>query len=99
MNCNSLQQLKPFISILIVVTSLFSIVFLKMENRRLGYSVLKLSRVEKHVKDEKRLLSMEFAKLVRPDRIEIYAKTFLDLKKATKGQIIQISGQKLAFVQ
>ncbi len=99
MSYKSFEQVKPFISILIIVASLFSIVFLKMENRRLGYSVLKLSRVEKHVKDEKRLLSMDFAKLTRPDRIEIYAKTVLDLKKATKGQVIQISGQKLAFVQ
>lgn len=99
MSYKSFEQIKPFISILIIVATLFSIVFLKMENRRLGYSVLKLSRVEKHVKDEKRLLSMDFAKLTRPDRIEIYAKTVLDLKKATKGQVIQISGQKLAFVQ
>lgn len=99
MSYKSFEQVKPFISVLIIVASLFSIVFLKMENRRLGYSVLKLSRVEKHVKDEKRLLSMDFAKLTRPDRIEIYAKTVLDLKKATKGQVIQISGQKLAFVQ
>lgn len=66
------------------------VVFVKMESRRLGYSVLKKNRIEKSIKDDRRMLDLQFAKLTRPGRIEKVATSKLDLKRAGKGQIVQL---------
>ena len=42
----SLDEFKPILSVLIVITTLMTIVFFKMEVRRLGYVVWKKSHVE-----------------------------------------------------
>lgn len=42
-----LAQLKPFLSVLTICVTLFSIVFLQMEERRMGYAILKLTREQK----------------------------------------------------
>lgn len=82
--------LKPFASILIIVMMLLSVVFVKMETRRLGYSVLKKTRTEKSLIDARRDLDMRFTRLTRPGRIEQIALKRLDLKRAQKGQIVQL---------
>lgn len=91
------EELKPFVSVVIVILSLFLMVFLKMEARRMGYNVLKLSREFKVVEQNKRKKQMKLAKLVRPERIETYAQKYLSLKKANKGQIIQITGNRIVL--
>ncbi len=82
--------IKPFVSILLIVITLLSVVFVKMETRRLGYSVLKKTRNEKSLIDARRDLDMRFARLTRPGRIEQIALRRLDLKRAQKGQIVQL---------
>ena len=47
MSSSELRQLKPFISILFITTTLLGIVFVKMEERRISYSVLKLTKEHK----------------------------------------------------
>jgi hypothetical protein len=61
-----------------------------MESRRLGYSVLKKNRMEKSIRDDRRMLDLQFARLTRPGRIEKVATAKLDLKRAGKGQIVQL---------
>lgn len=61
-----------------------------MEARRLGYAVLKKTRVERSLKDDGKMLDLQFAKLTRPGRIERVATSKLDLKRAGKGQIVQL---------
>jgi hypothetical protein len=75
------------------------LVFLKMEVRRMGYSVLKATKEVQHLKDQNRLMSMEYAKLTRPDTIRKYAMSRLTLNDAQIGQIIQLTGQKIALPQ
>lgn len=82
--------MKPFVSIFIVVGTLLFVVFVKMETRRLGYSVLKQTRQEKLLKDELRRLDLKFTKLTRPGRIEQLATRRLELKRAAHGQIVQL---------
>jgi cell division protein FtsL len=91
MSKNEVKSLKPFLSVVIVVLTLFTVVFLKMETRRMSYHVLKLNRQVKAATDEKLTRSMEFARLTRPERIERYASNSLELRKATKRQIIQLA--------
>ncbi len=90
-------EIKPFISLILIFFSLLTMAFSKTEVRRLGYNVLKLSREYKNRTDQRRLNEMNLARLVRPDRIEDYAHSRLALRRASKGQIVQISGQTIAL--
>ena len=89
----------PFFSVLILVSTLFTMVFLKMEVRRMGYSVLKLSEQHRQFQDQRRMMSMEYAQLTRPDRVRKYAVSHLNLNDSRNGQIIQLAGQALALPQ
>lgn len=95
----NLNEILPFFSVLIFVATLFTLVLLKMEVRRMGYSVLKSTQEYKALRDKHRLMTMEYAKLTRPDLIRKYAVTHLNFKDGNKGQIIQLAGQELAMPQ
>ena len=93
------RDLAPFVSLLIIVFCLFSVVFCKMEVRRMGYSVLKLGREERQIKDLERQQMIQFAKATRPERLQQVAQGRLTLKKAEVGQIIQMTGRGVALKQ
>jgi cell division protein FtsL len=98
-NRQRLDDLKPYLSIFIIIVSLFTVVFCKMEIRRVGYSVLKLSREEKHLRDFQRQQIVMLAKITRPERVQNLAQSRLTLKKAEAGQIIQMTEQGIALKQ
>jgi len=94
-----LNEILPFLSVLLLVFTLFALVLLKMEVRRMGYVVLKLSQQQRQLIDHRRLMSMEYARLTRPDRVHHFATSRLNLNDSRNGQIIQLAGQKLAMPQ
>ncbi len=87
----NLRQLKPFLSVFILVGTLFSIVFLKMEERRMSYVVLKTTREHKKIKELSKQKEIQLAQLTRPQFIETVAKQKLTLKRATQAQIIHLN--------
>lgn len=87
----NIEEIKPYLSIFIIITFLFSIVFLKMEIRRIGYADLKLARDEKRTRDQQRGQMIALAKVTRPDRLQKVAESRLTLRKAEVGQIIQMT--------
>jgi hypothetical protein len=89
--------IKPFISVSLIIFTMLAVVFMKMEVRRIGYSLLKDSRQHKTLMETKRLQEMTLAQLVRPERIENFAQKRLSLQRPTKGQIVQLSGQKIVL--
>ena len=91
------ENIKPLLSYMIIISGLLTIVFAKTEVRRLGYSVYKLSKVEREARDDLRQRQMSFARLTRPERIELLAQTKLELKEPSKGQIIQLVAGRLAL--
>jgi len=97
MSQKNLSQLAPLVSVLIILASLFSLVFLQMEVRRMGYIVLKQTREYKKVQDEHRLKVMRYAKITRPERLRELAVTRLTLSEAKSSQIIHMSGDKIAL--
>ena len=99
MGRDSVNELKPFLSLVILVITLFTVAFLKMEVRRLGYTVLKETKQTKILKDQQRLKAMEYARRTRPDHIRNYAMSRLTLGEARNGQIIQLVGQRIAVPQ
>ena len=94
-----LKDILPFLSVLIFVVTLFAMVFAKMEVRRMGYSVLRLSQEYRKLQDQHRLMNMEYARLTRPDRVRKYAVSHLNLNDSRNGQIIQLTGAGLAMPQ
>jgi len=93
------NEIKPFFSLLIFILTLFSVVFLKMEAVRMGYIVLKQSRELKNTQDQKRQLDLQWAEATRPERVRHLAVTQLTLNEAKRGQIIQLTGSKIAIRQ
>ena len=89
------QNLRPFLSVLMLISTLLAVVFFKMEVRRVGYSILRISRAEKLANDDHRLQNISFRKLTRPGRIESLAQTKLALNKAGQGQVLQVAGRVL----
>jgi hypothetical protein len=65
-----LKEVKPLVSIIIFIFSLFSLVFLQMEERRLNYELLKLNKELKKTLESRRFEEIKLAKATRPERIE-----------------------------
>ncbi len=85
-------QLKPLLSVLIIVVSLFSLAFFQMEERRLGYNLLKLNRDHREKLEQKRSLEVQLAKITKPQLLDQVAQSRLTLKKLQSNQIIHLSG-------
>jgi hypothetical protein len=96
---NQIDQMKPLISVFIIIVSLFMLVFFQMEVRRLGYIVLKQTREFKNLQDDFRLKSMRFARVMRPDHLRDLAINKLTLNELKAGQVIHMSGEKVAVRQ
>jgi hypothetical protein len=90
-------DIAPFASVFIIVACLLTIVFCKMEIRRMGYSILQLSRVERQIRDQERLQMVQLAKITRPEHVQAVAENRLTLRKAGSGQIIQMTEQGVVF--
>ncbi|MCM2282671.1 MAG: histidine kinase [Bdellovibrionaceae bacterium] len=99
MSRQAINDCKPFVSLVIIVATLFGLVFFKMEARRAGYSILKLAREERRLRDQQREQLVQLAKILRPDRLHNVAQTRLTLRKAESGQIIQMTDQGIALKQ
>ena len=91
--------MKPIASILIITATLLGIVFLQMEERRMGYSILKLTREQRQIIEEKRIKAIELAKLRRPQNIESMAQKKMSLRRVSAQQIIHITGSDSVISQ
>jgi hypothetical protein len=96
MSSKNFRQLKPFFSVLIIICTFFSLVFLQMEERRIGYSVLKLSRQHKKILEEKHVKEIQLVKVTRPQLLEHMAQSKFTLKKIQADQIIHLSGSTVS---
>ena len=95
----SRAEIRPFISVLLLLLTLFFLVFFKMEVRRMGYEVLKQDRLYKSMQDQLRFKSIRFAEAIRPDRVKRIATRNSDMQTAKSGQIIYLSERGVAVPQ
>ena len=86
-----MPNLKPILSLLFIVGSLLFVVFAKMEERRIGYEILKLNRDHKNLTEEWRHKDLILARISRPQHVEKFAQDKLTLHKLQDSQIIQLS--------
>ena len=63
-----------------------------MEERRLGYSLLKLTREQRLITEERRQKTVQLAKMTRPQQVEKWAQKQATLKKVQTNQIIHLTG-------
>ena len=99
MSQKTMNDLRPFISTGVIIIAAFTLVFFKMEVRRVGYSVLKLARQERRLRDQHREQIVQLAKITRPERLQSVAQSRLTLKKDESGQIIQMTDTGIALKQ
>lgn len=99
MNAGSTRAYKPFISLMIVILTLLGIVFLQMEERRLGYTMLKRSRDHRELIEEKRNREIQLAKITRPQLLEHMAQSRFTLRKVSARQIIHLPGEGLKMAK
>lgn len=90
MNSSEIRQLKPFLSLLFIIITLLGLVFIKMEERRLSYIVLKLTKEHKRVNEIQKHKEIILARLTRPQLLENMAIKKLTLKRVTQAQIIHL---------
>jgi hypothetical protein len=91
MNSSDIRQLKPFLSLLFIIFTLLGLVFIKMEERRLSYVVLKSTREYKKISEIARQKEISLAKLLRPQLVETVASQRLTMRKIKPGQIINLT--------
>lgn len=91
MNSNDIRQLKPFLSLLFIISTLLGLVFIKMEERRLSYVVLKSTRDYKKISEITRQKEISLAKLLRPQLVETVATQRLTMRKIKPTQIINLA--------
>lgn len=89
------NELKPVLSIAMIIATLLGLVFLQMEERRLGYSILKMSRTYKSKADERRALEIRLAQATRLEKLERVALDRLTLKRAQSHQVIYLNDSGL----
>lgn len=93
------DSLRPFFSIMMIIVSLFLIVFVKMEARRINYSILRQSRQHQILSDRYHKDLMAYLKLTQGSKITDMARSQLTLDQARKGQVILLVGGKIAIPQ
>ena len=87
-----MSAFKPVVSLVLIIGTLLFVVFTKMEERRLGYEILKLNRDQRAAVEERRQKELALARVSRPQHVEKFAQDHLTLKKLQDSQIIQLSG-------
>ena len=93
------ENIKPFFSVFILLLSLFAIVYVKMENRRMGYVLLELAEKEKRTTQRQRLSMVSLARMTSPERVRKIATTQLTFQNAKQGQVIRVAGSGTAAVK
>ena len=85
----------PFVSVLLITSTLFSIVLVHMEIRRMGYELLHLSQQEREVRDLHREKVVRLAEITGPQNLRKLAHSKLAVQAPTEGQIIHMTGDRL----
>lgn len=87
-----MTEWKPFLSIFFILATLFSVVYIKMENRRMGYALFDLAQKEKLETQKQRLGIANLARMTSPERVRKIATGRLTFQAAKEGQVIRVAG-------
>ena len=99
MSLSEKKQLKPLLSIVLFTLTLFTIAFFRLETRRVGYTVLKMSQQKDEIKSSYQRELIRLAKINDPSHLQQLAMSNSALRKAKRGQIIQMTTAGIAVSQ
>jgi cell division protein FtsL len=95
----TLTNLKPFLSVFFILATLFSVVFVRMENRRMGYEIYDLAEKEKHETQKQRVALLNLARMTSPERVRKLATERLTFQSAKEGQVIRVTNSGGAVIR
>jgi hypothetical protein len=87
------KKLAPFISLFLLVGISLSYVFVKMETVRAGYSLVRLGREQKIAAGHRSEYDLIYARLTRPERLDLIGTKRLSLARAQKNQVVLMAAQ------
>ena len=87
---NAKSSVRSLLSLIIIIGSLFTLAFLKMEERRQNYELLKLNRDLKKAIELRRSLEIKRLNALRPQKIEKEIKNRAAFNQAHADQIIYL---------
>ena len=93
------DSLRPFFSVLIIICSLFIIVFFEMRSRQMNYSILRQIRQNQILLDRYNKNLMIYLDRTRGSKLDHIARSQLTLEPARKGQVILLIDGKAAVLQ
>lgn len=93
------KDIKPFLSISFILLAMFSVVYVKMENRRMGYVLLDLAQQEKETREKQRLAVARLAKITAPERVRKIATSKMTFQSAKEGQVMRMAGSGTAVIK
>lgn len=88
-----------FFSASVMIVSLLTVALVTMEQRRIGYEIVKLERNRKSLQDQYRIKTVSLAERQRPEKILAIAQTHLQLKHARSDQLIHLFGKGQPRIQ
>lgn len=94
-----MNNLKPFISVFFILATLFTVVFIRMENRRMGYAIYDLAAIEKLETQKQRMALVNLARMTSPERVRKLATERFTFQSAKEGQVIRVTGRGSAVIR
>jgi hypothetical protein len=86
--------MKPFLSVILLVTVSLGFLVLKMEVVRTSYELVRMGRQLKLAKQEQSIVEARYAKLTRPQRLDQIATQRLLLSRVQKNQVILMAANR-----
>ncbi len=87
------KNLAPFISLFLLVGISLTYVFVKMETVRAGYSLVRLGHEQKIAAGHRSEYELIYARLTRPERLDLIGTKKLSLVRAQKNQVVLMAAQ------
>ena len=94
-----MSSIRPFISVFFILATLFTIVFIRMENRRMGYAIFDLAQKEKFETQKQRVALVNLARMTSPERVRKLATEKFTFQSAKEGQVIRVTGRGSAVIR
>ena len=93
------ENVKPFISLFFILVTLFAVVFVRMENRRMGYAIYDLAQKERSETQKQRVALLNLARMTSPERVKKLATEKLTFQAAKEGQVIRVTAGGNAVIR
>jgi hypothetical protein len=89
----TLEEIAPIFSMCLIVACLLGVVLMKMQERQLGYSVLKMSRQFRELSEQRKWLEIQHAKSIKLDKLQNMVARKPALRRTETQQVIYMNDE------